>query len=534
MEANDLLFLLTQAGGVDEGVWYQLQRIHDLHKDTHHNQHPTAASSSSSSSSSSSRDSDSNDHLMRSLSCSTELDTTFDEAHLLQSQSSTASDKDNGKCHKTGQESAATTRTASRKEKSLELRALSTALSDGSDTVHYCGSSSSGRNARCTANSMNEAVSAADCLMSKNLTRCLNSPSDQFGCAVMKESLGADSAAAYTSCTVSEGGISLGKRLVRYADVWDEEDFIFKSNQESNLSALYDWSTLVKSYSDTHDGMYRDWNIQHLRKLSCAAKKDMKTMKKSTQNHKIYPDTETISKINSEGFDIRAPPVPVSMIHPSCWSINARKIAQETCDKVTSNKLVTDSDSGLNMGKFHKVFDIIHPASLSNIVVEVPGTAAERDGLSDIDDFTLHTEIMMREIQALEASNYMRLKTLSSTLITASKIEQIRKKRIRLTDALTLLYQRNEYENLTSEQLTYGTVPAPLWALPKALNCPDTSTAYAAYSSTSTDSNTNTSSSSSKSNIVDVMKRMQCDSESPREADSSTRESTFTITKQTR
>ena len=372
MEANDLLYLLTQAGGVDEGVWYQLQRMHDLHKEAHQYQHPTAASSSSSSSS---RYGDSNDHLMRSLSCSTELDTTFDEANLQQSQSSTASD--NRRCHITGQESAATTRTASRNEKSLELIALSTALSDGCDTVHYCGSSSSGRNAQCTANSMNEAVSAADSLMSKDLTRCLNSPSDQFGCAIIKESLGADCTAGYTSCPVSEGGFSLGKRLVRYADVWDEEDFIFKSNQESKLSALYDWSTLVRSYSDTHDGMYRDWNIQHLRKLSCAVKKDMKTMKKSAQNYKIYPDIETISKMNSEGFDIRAPPVPVSMIHPACWSISARKISQETCDNVISNNLGTDSD--INVGNFHKVFNIIHPASLSNTVVEVPGTSAERE-----------------------------------------------------------------------------------------------------------------------------------------------------------
>jgi hypothetical protein len=459
MEPNDLLFLLTQAGGVDEGVWYQLQRMHDLNgcMDGTQTLCPAAASSSS-------RYSNSDDTLLRSLSSSTELDTIFDSANSQSqslSQSQSAVSIESGRCHKTGQETAAT-RANSRHGKSSESTAVSTALSDGSDAV-LC-SSCSGRNVRCTAKSMTEAVTAADSLMSIDLTSCLNTPSDELGCAVLKCSLSDNSkpADAYTSCAVAEGGHSLGKRLVRYADVWDEEDFIFKTNQEHSLTALDDWSTLVRSYSDTHDGMYRDWNIQHLRKLSSAAKRDMNTTKKPSNPGKPTPDTEVAPEICSIGFDIRAPPVPVSMIHPSCWGLNARKVAQETSALLASKNATTDCN--MNVGKFHQVFDVIHPASLSTSVVEVPGTAAERDGMSDIDDLTLHAEVLLREMHALEAANYMRLKTLSSSLITASNIEEIRKKRIQLADTLTLLYQRNEYENLTSERLTYGTVPAPLWA----------------------------------------------------------------------
>ena len=505
MEPNDLLFLLTQAGGVDEGVWYQLQRMHDHHMETQQNNCPSAASSSS-------RYSDSNDHLIRSLSCSTELDTTFEAANPQPYIS-----LDIRRSHKTGQETTTTTtRTASRNGKSLELSALSTALSDGNDTLQSSGGS--GRNVRCTTNSMTEAVGAANGLISNDLTGCLNSPSDKFGRAVMKQLLSVKSAAGCTSSGVAESGHSLGKRLVRYTDVWDEEDFIFKSNQENSLSALYDWSSLVRSYSDTHDGMYLDWNIQHLRNISCAVKKEMKTIKKPTQNCKSYTDSEIISEKNSVGFSVRAPPVPVSMIHPSCWSINARKVARETSDMVTFKNSVIDCN--INGGKVHGVFDVIHPGSLSSAIVELPGTAADRDGMSDIDDFTLHAEIMTREMHALEAANYMRLKSLSSSLINASNIEEIRKKRIRLADTLTLLYQRNEYENLTSDRLTYGTVPAPHWAPSKGLNCPDSSTASAACTN------------KSESNTVDLSKKVQCDSLN--EGESRTTEPIFTLAKQTR
>jgi hypothetical protein len=501
MEANDLLFLLTQAGGVDEGVWYQLQRMHDLNgcMDGSQIQCPAAASSSS-------RYSNSEDTLLRSFSSSTEIDTIFDSANSL-SHSQSAVSMDSGWCHKAGQETAGT-RANSRHSKSSESAALSTALSDGSDV------------ARCTANTMTEAVTAADSLMSIDLTGCLNTPSDELGCAVLKSSLSDNSkpAGAYTSCAVAEGGHSLGKRLVRYADVWDEEDFIFKTNQEHSLTALDDWSTLVRSYSDTHDGMYRDWNIQHLRKLSSVAKRDMNTMKKQLHPVKPTPDTEVASEICSIGFDIRAPPVPVSMIHPSCWGLNARKVAQETSALLASKNAMTDCN--MNVGKFHKVFDVIHPASLSSAVVEVPGTAAERDGMSDIDDFTLHAEVLMREMHALEAANYMRLKTLSNSLITASNIEEIRKKRIQLADSLTLMYQRNEFENLTSERLTYGTVPAPLWAPSKGLKCPDNATAFAACTS------------ASKSDTIDAEKKLQLDSLNGEESE--TPEHAPTVTKQTR
>ena len=258
--------------------------------------------------------------------------------------------------------------------------------------------------------------------------------------------------------------------------------------------------------------MYRDWNIQHLRKLSSAAKRDMNTMKKPSHPGKLTSDTEVTTEIFSIGFDIRAPPVPVSMIHPSCWGLNARRVAQETSALLASKNDTTDSN--ITVGKFHKVFDVIHPAALSVAVVEVPGTAAERDGMSDIDDFTLHAEVLVREMHALEAANYMRLKTLSSSLITASNIEDIRKKRIRLADTLTLMYQRNEYENLTSERLTYGTVPAPLWAPSKDLKCPDTATAFAACIST------------------DAVRKVQGDSLNEGESDIS--EPAVTVSKQTR
>ena len=68
---------------------------------------------------------------------------------------------------------------------------------------------------------------------------------------------------------------SLGKRGRRYTDIWNEEDFIYKSKQENIFKVVTDWSELINNYSDTYDGTYADWS-HHQRILLINSKRQIK------------------------------------------------------------------------------------------------------------------------------------------------------------------------------------------------------------------------------------------------------------------
>ena len=397
--------------------------------------------------------------------------------------------------------------------------------------------------------------------------------------------------------------ISLGKRGRLYSDVWSEEEYL--SISESNRGVcpkgpLTDWSQLMKNYSDTHDGLYVQWSVNQAYLLS-------EQFKKSQPNkigHRMKAKEERSKSVKIRDFHITAPPVPVSMIHPSCWGISSRSEAEtfflnaqkpensahekrivdvvndnddhngtrdsynhsydngRFCDGETSaanadipNQLnvsldtaiirgksiernqiendfqiectaeegyhdeqsllaatqaevegsskdiekserevcrifKTDDPKGVivvpfnssnidhsikgngrsheNAGKATKklfspdmsgVFNYIHPGSLSRTIVELPGSAAARDDLEDIDDFSFHSEVLMKELEALETGNYLRLQSLSEAIDTSSQLSVVRERRRKIGEIINEMYKQSEYEYQTAGILLYKNKP---------------------------------------------------------------------------
>lgn len=228
---------------------------------------------------------------------------------------------------------------------------------------------------------------------------------------------------------------SLGKRGRKYSEVWNEEDYIYKSKQNDVFSTISDWSSLVSAYSDTHDGAYRDWSVHQTALMLNGMKKVLRQ-----RDCVGYP-----------GFEFISPPVPVGQIHPACWGLRKESSA--------------DVESGLDRNAHSQM----HPASIrsESKLIDSPGSAAVKYGLDDIDDLSMHAETMVRELHAVEAGNYLRLYSLNGYVTSSSLIDSVRAKRLLLESVLTEMYKCSEFENLTSGQMAY------VHHLAKALpNCP--------------------------------------------------------------
>jgi hypothetical protein len=277
--------------------------------------------------------------------------------------------------------------------------------------------------------------------------------------------------------TAASNGFSLGRRGIRYSDVWDEEDFIQRKNRAQTLTAVDDWSSLLHSYSDTHDGPYRDWSIRSTAALVAASKKD--TVLSSSRGSRVLVPPNGIGKdYRDGGLCMLAPPVPVSLIHPSCWGLTARKVAQNTHasaqERAQQSGVTVDSRSTLTPG----IFELIHPASLSSSIVELPGAAALREGMTDIDDLTILAEALSREVSAVEASNYLRLQSISRAVRISHQLSAVRQRKSQVAESLILMYQRNEYEYHADRRLAYSKIPTNPEALlsSSSLSRPEPST----------------------------------------------------------
>ena len=244
-----------------------------------------------------------------------------------------------------------------------------------------------------------------------------------------------------------KGVLRLGARGRKYTDVWNEEDFLYKTRQERLLSTVSDWSSMMRSYNDTHDGAYRDWSV-HQTSLF---------MKKGPPRG--HPEQTE--------FEMFAPPVPVATIHPSCWGLKAREKSQEI-----ANEIIADNLAGYR-GPTEGLFEVLHPASLSSTLVELPGRSAEESKLDDIDDISLHAEMLLRELRALETSNYLRLQSLEGYVCTASKLDSVRARRLQMEAVLSEMYHLSEFETLVSGRMTYSVKPTPVMG-PK----PDSDASY--------------------------------------------------------
>ena len=233
----------------------------------------------------------------------------------------------------------------------------------------------------------------------------------------------------------------LGKRGRRYTDVWNEEDFIHKTKQHHLFRAIHDWSTLISPHSDDHDGAYRDWSIHQSALLVNKIKKGFRNFEAS-----------------DFGFEYVSPPVPVSTVHPACWGLNART----TANNVLSRTRKKAGDDGRIDRK--SCFEIVHPAALCRNLVEPPGHYLEREEFEDIDDISMHAEILVKEMLALEACNYIRLQSLKGYVAVSSQIDSVRSRRTRVQAALAQMYLSDMSVQQTSRRTTYSLTPDPLRA----------------------------------------------------------------------
>jgi hypothetical protein len=457
-ESNELLEILAQAGGVDEGVWQQLHRLYDLQVHNSAAFHSAAVPSSSSGRSSSSSRSSSNSSSVSSSSSSRSsrsciLRPRYSCSGELDCSSAAGSDS----LHQ--EDVAADSRDRSRSTHQINLLNSSSIDADADIAVlnEY-----KKRFAQPISSAL-LAVSEAHSLAARHQNRIGGAFGD------LESSL-LDLSYRNDTDSISNGGngittaactdFSLGRRGIRYSDVWDEEDFIQKTNRAHALTAVDDWSSILHSYSDTHDGPYRDWSIRCTAALAAASKKD--TALSSSRWSRVSVPANGLAKDKRDGgLCILAPPVPVSLVHPSCWGLTARQVAQRTYASVRERAQqpgVKDvSGSTLTPG----IFELIHPASLSSSIVELPGTAALREGLTDIDDLTILAEALSREVSAVEASNYLRLQSLSRAVKISHQLSGVRLRKSQVTESLILMYQRNEYEYLADRRLAYAKIPTP-------------------------------------------------------------------------
>ena len=233
----------------------------------------------------------------------------------------------------------------------------------------------------------------------------------------------------------------LGRRGRRYTDVWNEEDFIHKTRQHHLFRAINDWSSLVSPHSDTHDGSYRDWTNHQSALLVNKLKKGFRHFEASDM-----------------GFEYISPPVPVATVHPACWGPSARSIANSVLTRARKK----ESDG--NCSDCKSTYEIVHPAATCQALVEPPGHYAEMGDLEDIDDMSMHAEILVKEMLALEACNYLRLQSLQGYIAVASQIEGVRSRRTEVQAALAEIYLNDVAEKLSSARMTYSVNPDPMHA----------------------------------------------------------------------
>ena len=451
MESNELLEILAQAGGVDEGVWQQLHRLYDLQAEC---SPPSQAAVVPSSSSGHRIGSSSGSRLSRSteLDYSTASNTPGPDS--LHQNDLTANDKEGRLCADRVTSSfidADSDADVDTLEAYRQKRRFSDPITSALMAVADANASA--------ARHLNCGIRGAF----GGMERALRDGSAQHRASNTSNSAEATTADGYNS-------FPLGRRGVRYTDVWEEEDFLQKVNKAHALTAVDDRSSLLHSYSDTHDGPYRDWNMRHTAAIAAASKKEA-ALSSSRWSRISLPPNGVGNDCGNKGFCVLAPPVPVSIFHPSCWSMTARKVAQNTFvnvqERITQPGVAATGD--LNPG----VFELVHPAALSSSIVELPGAAALRERLTDIDDLTILGDALSREVCAVEASNYLRLQSLSRAVDISCQLSGVRLRKAQLIEALVLMYQRNEYEYEADRRLAYANMPSPPTpVIPPFSSCP--------------------------------------------------------------
>ena len=228
------------------------------------------------------------------------------------------------------------------------------------------------------------------------------------------------------------------------------------------MQPLDDWSELIHAYSDTHDGYYRDWSVYYANHIADLLKggKEFRTAAKKSANPAVATLTVTSSSsdsqsqgsvdhINGSGsrgggngsgrFSIVPPPVPSSMVHPACWGMHARDVAQEVSRDFAAASSSSSSLSSSSAAS-SSIYERIHPGACTTTILDPPGAQAIHHQHDDIDDFSFHNETLLRELRALEASNYVRLQALSKYVEpTTNRMEHIRAKRLRIGEVISAL-----------------------------------------------------------------------------------------------
>jgi hypothetical protein len=190
----------------------------------------------------------------------------------------------------------------------------------------------------------------------------------------------------------------LGKRGRAYVDTWDEERYLRKEGYDENgIQVLDDWDELFRDYSDSHDGVYREWQLSE----TPAWKKRLKEIKRDVSIAFIPP------------------PVAVSIHHPACWGIGNR-IDTGSCSLNTS---------------------IMHPAAYSTTIVHPPAKQAQVSRKKEeYDEIARDWNVCQEELIATEAKNYASLCQLHHYAGIAAKLATIRSRRQRTHELIDEIY----------------------------------------------------------------------------------------------
>lgn len=283
-----------------------------------------------------------------------------------------------------------------------------------------------------------------------------------------------------TAATTLDPLTLLGKRGRYFLDIWDEEDYLSRIKHTTRLRPLHHWSDLFhSSYSDNHDGCYRDWlvNSQEATKTRLNDPKFKKSKKRSSDP--IFRH-DTVEKVdNSALAALIPPPVPVAIQHPASWAVRPREASSKGAknENVSIDVLTTHPASvtsrtvyPLHQKDAHSL-RAIHGQSQqqsqqSQQLQQQPRKMATET--EDVDDFNIYTDRLVHSLKAIEVTNFVRLSRLAQTMHKHTTLSTLQSKRKRLEDLV--LRAAGAMEPTSADRVVYAFKPhAPPPAVQQAM-----------------------------------------------------------------
>lgn len=218
---------------------------------------------------------------------------------------------------------------------------------------------------------------------------------------------------------------TLGKRGRSYIEVWEEELFLNRTNQESRFSVCESWGDVITDYSDNHDGAYREHMMLALRPSWTWDKP-----KREKRANNAGASTDELS--SDMGLDVLVPPPPVSYHHPAAWGRHSRDLSKVEAALVRAH---------LSMSS---IYSYVHPAAFSSSPAIKPSAPAASD-IEDADELNIFCERARRLVDSIDAQNFVALERLTTRARRSAALMSMQVKRESYETVIT------KYYNKTSE-----------------------------------------------------------------------------------